>query len=241
MNTEERFDFKTPSEVSAEEHDSHTLEVEMPTPSYEIDESIFETSSDSQDNSMHDNLHDPNLFESNAPGEYTYESSESGKKAYGSLEVSDEGVRDAQAQRSAGGADRKADDDGGHLIGTRFNGAPDSRNLDAQNANLNRGSYNHREKSWQDSINNGDKVYVNVETPRSNGSERPDAYMGYSITEHPDGSREWDAFSYQNASKAEQESWNRDLDAFDSENPEHYENPMQEVYEEQGYNKNKKD
>ena len=145
-------------------------------------------------------------------------------------------VRDAQAQRNAGGEDRKADDDGGHLIGTRFNGAPDSRNLDAQNANLNRGSYNHREKSWQDSINNGDKVYVNVETPRSNGSERPDAYMGYSITEHPDGSREWDAFSYQNASKAEQEAWNRDLDAFDSQHPEDYDNPMQEVYDKQGYN-----
>ena len=189
-----------------------------------------------QEPTMHDNLHDPNLFDKNAPGDYTYESSDSGKKAYGSLEVSDEGVRDAQAQRNAGGEDRKADDDGGHLIGTRFNGAPDSRNLDAQNANLNRGSYNHREKSWQDSINNGDKVYVNVETPRSNGSERPDAYMGYSITEHPDGSREWDAFSYQNASKAEQEAWNRDLDAFDSQHPEDYDNPMQEVYDKQGYN-----
>ena len=187
---------------------------------------------------MHDNLHDPNLFDKNAPGDYIYESRDSGKKAYGSLEVSAEGVRDAQAQRNAGGEDRKSDDDGGHLIGTRFNGAPDSRNLDAQNANLNRGSYNHREKSWQDSINNGDKVYVNVETPRSNGSERPDAYMGYSITEHPDGSREWDAFSYQNASKAEQESWNRDLDDFDSQHPEDYDNPMQEVYDNQDY-KNK--
>lgn len=144
------------------------------------------------------------------------------------MEVSDKGVRDTQAQRSAGGADRKNDDDGGHLIGTRFNGAPDSRNIDAQNANLNRSSYNQREKSWQNSINNGDKVYVNIETTKSNGSERPDAYMGYSITEHPDGSREWDAFSYQNTSKSEQELWNKELDAFDNENPEPYSNSVEE-------------
>ena len=53
------------------------------------------------------------LFDKNSPGDYIYESSDSGKKAYGSLDVSAEGVRDAQAQRNAGGKDRRADDDGG--------------------------------------------------------------------------------------------------------------------------------
>jgi len=219
-------------------YDQDGIPISIETYANVVAEQGGDLSFQAQEPTMYDNLHDPNLFDKNAPGDYTYESSDSGKKAYGSLAVSDEGVRDAQAQRNAGGEDRKADDDGGHLIGTRFNGAPDSRNLDAQNANLNRGSYNHREKSWQDSINNGDKVYVNIETPRSNGSERPDAYMGYSITEHYDGSREWDAFSYQNASKAEQEAWNRDLDTFDSQHPEDYNNPMQEVYDNQGYKNN---
>lgn len=43
LHPEERFDFKTLKEVSAEEYDSHTLEFEMSVPSYEIDESAFET------------------------------------------------------------------------------------------------------------------------------------------------------------------------------------------------------
>ena len=235
LHPEEKFDFKTPSELSVEERDSHTLEVEMPTPSYEIDESVFETSNGEQEKTMHDNLHDPNLFENNAPGDYTYENSESGKKAYGSLEVSDEGVRDAQAQRSAGGEDRKADDDGGHLIGTRFNGAPDSRNLDAQNANLNRGSYNRLEKSWQESLNNGDKIFLNVETPRDTNADRPDAYMGYTITEHQDGSREWDAFSYANASKREQAEWNQDSAEAFEDNLKDFPNPMEEEYKKNNY------
>lgn len=184
---------------------------------------------------MHDNLNDPQLFENNLPGNYTYENGENGKRAYGSLEVSDNGLRDAQAQRSAGGESRRVDDDGGHLIGTRFNGAPDSKNIDAQNSNLNRGSYNHLEKSWQNAINNGDKVYVNIETSRSNGSERPDVYMGYSIAEHPNGTREWDAFSYQNESSAQQEEWNRELEEFEREHPDDHYNPMQEYYEKQEY------
>ena len=173
-----------------------------------------ERSAEKAFSSLTDDLHNDNLFKENAPGDYTYGESQYGKSASGSLTL-EKGERDASVQRTVGGEDRRPDDDGGHLIGTRFNGAPDERNIDAQNSNLNRSSYKKAENEWADSLNNGDSVYVNVDTYKSNDSERPDAYMGYSVTEHPDGSRDWDAFSYQNESAATQEDWNNTAEQYD--------------------------
>ncbi len=161
--------------------------------------------------SMTRDFNDPDLFTNNLPGEYHYLQGDHVKMAYGSLQLSDKGIRDNNAQRTVGGDSRLEDDDGGHLIGTRFNGASDERNIEAQNSNLNRSSFKIRENTWEKSLKNGDKVFVNIETPHDTNGARPDAYMGYSITEHPDGTREWDAFSYTNASGKEQDKWNQEI------------------------------
>ncbi len=193
-----------------------------------------ENHSGSGSRSLQNDLNDKKLFDKNAPGDYIYADNGNGKQAYGNLKLSDDGTRDNVAQKNAGGDDRREDDDGGHLIGTRFEGAPDERNIEAQNRNVNRGSYNSMEGKWQKSLENGDKVFVNVETPHDTPSDRPDAYMGYSITEHPNGNREWDAFSYTNASKSEQEDWNKTTEEYDGETS--YDNPMAELYKKEGYN-----
>ena len=174
--------------------------------------------------SLHDVLHNQNLFDEKIKGNYNYEETEYGKRVSGSLELK-EGKRNAYAQRTVGGIDRKADDDGGHFFGARFDGDPGKQNLEAQNKDLNRGSYKIRENEWADSLKKGDKVFASVESYRSNGSERPDAFMGISVIEHPDGSREWDAFSYQNESSAVQESWNATVAAQD-DLYDQYDNPL---------------
>lgn len=153
--------------------------------------------------SLSQDLHNENLFHENQPGNYTYQQSEYGKSASGSLELQ-KGERNAYAQRTVGGEDRLARDDGGHLIGNRFHGDGGYQNLEAQDRSLNRGAYKQKENEWADSLEQGDKAFVNTQSYRSNGSERPDAFMGYQVTEHADGSREWDAFSYQNQSPEEQ-------------------------------------
>ena len=56
------------------------------------------------------------------------------------------------------------------------------------------------ENEWADALDNGDKIYAHVETYKNIGAERPDAYMGWTVTEHPDGKRDWDAFSFTNES-----------------------------------------
>ena len=154
-----------------------------------------------------ENLEDTDLFTNNLPGEYHYRETQDGKSAWGSLELTEEGVRNAEAQRLAGGEFREPTDDGGHLIGTRFGGSPELENIDAQNRNLNRGGYKTEENSWAASLEDGNQVFVNVDTYKSNGSDRPSAYMGYKIEEDTEGNRSWDAFSFTNVSRQEQKEW----------------------------------
>lgn len=180
---------------------------------------------------MHEDLNNQSLFTEHAKGDYDYSESKLGKSASGNLELN-KGVRDKKAQLQAGGEDRKKDDDGGHLIGTRFGGDSGAKNIDAQNSNANRGTYNKMEKRWADSIEKGDKVYAHVETFKSNGSERPDVYMGYTITEHSDKSRDWEAFSVQNESAKVQEARNQEV-AQQSDLHKEYHNAMEYSAEEQ--------
>lgn len=157
--------------------------------------------------SLHDDLNNENLFDENLSGNYKYSENQYGKTAKGQLTL-ENGKRNVYAQRTAGGNDRLATDDGGHLIATRFNGSGEAENIDAQDANLNRGSYKIHENELANQLNSGNKVYENVTTFKSNGSQRPDVYMGYTISQDQNGNREWNAFSYTNASASEQQEWN---------------------------------
>ncbi len=174
----------------------------------EVDSVIKE----SERKSFLENLEDTGLFVNNQPGEYHYLESTDGKSAWGSLELTEDGVRNPEAQRIAGGEFREPTDDGGHLIGTRFGGSSELENIDAQNRNLNRGGYKAEENSWAASLEEGSQVFVNVDTYKSDGSDRPSAYMGYKIEEDLDGNRSWDAFSFTNVSRQEQKEW-EELDA----------------------------
>lgn len=157
--------------------------------------------------SISDDLTDPELFTSREPGEYEYGESIFGKSARGVLQMSENPVRDPVAQREAGGLDRRLDDDGGHLIGARFGGSAGIENLDAQNRQLNRGDYKTMENDLAKHIANGDKVFLSVDTTKLGKGERPVDYSGHSIIEHPDGSREYNSFSFPNQGKEEQEAW----------------------------------
>ena len=162
--------------------------------------------------SLSEALNDPELFTVHKPMDYTYAEGSNGKQAYGQLGISDAPVRNPKAQREAGGEERRDDDDGGHLLAARHGGSPDSENVDAQNSNLNRGPYKRQENGWTEALKNGDKVYANIETYKRDGKERPDAYMGWTVTEHPNGTREWDAFSFTNESNEEQAKWTAELE-----------------------------
>ena len=177
-----------------------------------------------------DDFNNPNLFTENEPGVYTYTDGPLGKTASGQLQTTDDPQRDASAQREAGGEDRRTEatewgrDDGGHLIGARFGGAADDRNLTAQNSNLNRSDYKRAEESWAAHLENHDKVYVHMEAYTGNDSKRPSNYMGYAIIEHTDENgkttREIEYYSFDNESRMTKEGIDQEVEDYFRENPD---------------------
>ena len=98
------------------------------------------------------------------------------------------GTRNAHSQRVAGREDRvvEADiveglDDGGHLIGTQFNGSGDLDNLVAMNRDINRsgGAWFNMEKDWAKALKETPprKVTVDIQPFYSGNSLRPDSFF----------------------------------------------------------------
>lgn len=209
-------------EISNESHE--LFEAEACRDNLQPNES--DVNSEHPKQTLSERLNDDQLFNESKAGVYQYSENELGKSASGSLILSDNGIRNQKAQLEAGGEDRKDDDDGGHLIGTRFEGSPELENIDAQNRNVNRGNFKQQENNWAEHLKQDEKVFVNIDTYKTNGSDRPEAYMGYSIIEDTDGNRKVEAFSYQNQSNTEQEEWEDIVNETDIGG---YENPREEV------------
>lgn len=116
---------------------------------------------------------------------------------------------DLGAQRSAGGADRQAGDQGGHLIADRFGGRNDPTNLDAQAANVNQKDQANVERNVANlAANPNNTVSMNVSNFNSVG-ERPDATMiNVGVQDNTTGAIDEQHISFQNASHEMQQSWN---------------------------------
>lgn len=85
-----------------------------------------------------------------------------------------------------GKGDQKETDNRGHLIADTFNGLPDLINLVPQDSILNseQGEYNKLEKTLKEAVNQGKKVYLQVDLKydENDASQRPIGfYMTYSI------------------------------------------------------------
>lgn len=193
-------------------------------------ESIEESQPEDNEHETRDVLADLSQFEK---GKYVYDPDEkgNGSRAYGKLQLSNEAVRNGQAQKEIGGETRQPDDDGGHLIGARFGGSGENENLMAQNSNLNRGSFKRLENDWERELKNGNEVYVDVQVSPSREG-RPDTIMGSYVIERPDGSTFRDHFSFTNESKETQEEWNREIESLDDDFYDDYPNPMDTNHEE---------
>lgn len=106
---------------------------------------------------------------------YDYEKNDLGQiiHAEGQLRL-EEGERNTYAQRASGGEYRRHNDDGGHLIGTRFGGSGEADNIVAEDRYINRSSFKSLENSWAKELNEGKSVSVEVEPINHGQSSRPD-------------------------------------------------------------------
>jgi len=67
-------------------------------------------------------------------------------------------------------------DEGGHLIGTRYDGPTDAFNLVPQNSNLNRGDWKAMENSWASALEEGRDVKVMIDPIYTGNATRPDSF-----------------------------------------------------------------
>lgn len=106
---------------------------------------------------------------------YTYQidARERTRRVSGMLTVSSAPVRSRTSQRRAGGAERRASDDGGHYIAARFNGPTEAFNHFAQDANVNRGGYRLLEDEWARNKRAGRTVTVKIVPQFGSTSVRP--------------------------------------------------------------------
>ncbi len=156
-----------------------------------------------------------------APGEYHYISGSNNTKcAYGQLKLvpAEERIRNNGAQRQSGDERRRTDDDGGHLIGARFGGSPNSENLYPQNRELNRwGGYKKLENKWEQELKNGNKVFVHIFVSSSNQRNREDAVYGSYVIEKPNGLKIFETFSFENEDTETQDVWDSVIEHCDTD------------------------
>lgn len=88
--------------------------------------------------------------------------------------LSPENPRDNDAQRQAGGDDRRPNDQGGHIVGRDMNGDGGAGNLVAMDSKINQSDYKRMEYDIKDALRERKEVTTKTEFSYSGDSERPD-------------------------------------------------------------------
>lgn len=191
-NSEENTDLINHSKSDEENNDSTDIPVEevnnaveeKPSTEEEIQENSAATQLQSTEKPQEiqpeeevdfNNLTPNVLYEKNG---YYFRTDDLGRptSVYGKLDLK-KGTR-SEVQTDVGHKGIEGDD-GGHLIGNRFNGPSDAFNLVPQNSNVNRGAWNTMEKDWGSAIKSGYDVIVQVDPKYAEGntSPRPDFFI----------------------------------------------------------------
>lgn len=149
------------------------------------------------------------------PGEYTYTESQFGKTAEGVLTL-EKGTRNVYDQRTVGSSHRGRNDDGAHLIATRYKGRGTKENLEAVHQNVNRGSYKRMENNLDSLLSDkSNKVHMKASSYRRSGIDRPDAIMVTNTLKRNDGSTDREHLSFQNLSNQEMDAIQEKLNVLD--------------------------
>lgn len=140
------------------------------------------------------------IYEKN---DYRFETDGRGRTVLiGGYLQNEKGDRNLKLQGEAG-KHGEQNDEGGHLIATRFNGPTDSFNLVPQNRNLNRSAWKKMENDWHNTLDNGGTVEVAISPVYMDNSVRPFGFdVLYCIKDHTGEHYETKTF-YNESSKKE--------------------------------------
>ncbi|MEG1618172.1 MAG: DNA/RNA non-specific endonuclease [Eubacterium sp.] len=87
---------------------------------------------------------------------------------------SPENFRDNDAQREAGGEDRKEKDQGGHIVGRDLNGDGGGGNVVAMDSKINQSDYKRMENDVKTALDEGKDVTTKTDITYEGDSDRPD-------------------------------------------------------------------
>lgn len=85
-----------------------------------------------------------------------------------------ENPRDVEAQKKAGGDDRKPNDQGGHIVGRDMNGDGGAGNLVAMDSRINQSDYKRMENDIKYALDEDKEVTTKTDIIYNGDSERPD-------------------------------------------------------------------
>lgn len=160
---------KPQDEVSKEADISEKRE---PNSKYEVDGDIYETDDNGVTYKKNGELL-PNVeYSENG---HKYKTDENGRitSCEAKPQYNEEGKRKPKDQADSGGAERKEDDDGGHIIAKILNGSEGSENLVPMRITINRGDYKRMENEIAKAIQEGKEVTLCVNIEYDGDSRRP--------------------------------------------------------------------
>ncbi len=162
----------TPDTVETEDQEPDYTEKMEPNSQYELNGNIYETDDNGQTYKKNGKLL-PNV-------EYTVNGNTYKTDARGRIiscdanpKYTEEGPRDNEKQREAGGEERKENDDGGHIVARILGGAEGEENLVPMRSTINRGDYKKMENEIAKALEEGKEVTVHIELEYDGDSERP--------------------------------------------------------------------
>lgn len=94
-------------------------------------------------------------------------------KCEAKLQYTEDNIRNTKEQMEAGGEERKADDDGGHIVGRVLGGAEGAENLVPMRRTINRGDYKKMENEIARNVKDGKEAELEVQMVYKDDSNRP--------------------------------------------------------------------
>ena len=158
--------------VETEEQETDYKEKKDANSQYELNGNFYETDDNGQTYKKNGKLL-PNV-EYTVNGN-TYKTDSRGRivSCEANPKYTEEGPRDNEKQREAGGQERKENDDGGHIVARILGGSEGEENLVPMRSTINRGDYKKMENEIAKAIQEGKKVDINIELEYDEDAERP--------------------------------------------------------------------
>lgn len=161
----------------ARKTDNATSEAEnterTPNSTYEVDGSTFETDDNGFVYMVDGKLKPNSTYELNG-SVYTTDGRGRIVSCEAKPQRSPENPRDNEAQREAGGEDRKENDQGGHIVSRDLNGDGGGGNLVAMDSKINQSDYKRMENEIKSALDEGKDVTARIEIIYEGDSNRPD-------------------------------------------------------------------